>query len=96
MTGDPAVGEARMAHIASTMYESTRRLTVPTLLVRGDQSDLVSEETAAEFLAAVPHASSVDVRGAGHMVAGDENDAFTDAVLSFLRSSATVRSSLSG
>ena len=65
MTGDPAVREARVAHIASTMYESARRLTVPTLLVRGDQSDLVSEETTAEFLAAVPHAS-VDVAGRAH------------------------------
>ncbi|HEX4890569.1 MAG TPA: alpha/beta hydrolase, partial [Alphaproteobacteria bacterium] len=26
----------------------------------------------------------VDVTGAGHMVAGDKNDAFTDAVVQFL------------
>ena len=29
------------------------------------------------FLAAVPHATYVDVAGAGHMVAGDQNDTFT-------------------
>lgn len=67
------------------MMPSSSRLTVPTLLVRGVQSDLVSDHTLNEFLAAVPHASSVDVRGAGHMVAGDENDAFSSAVVGFLR-----------
>jgi len=40
---------------------------------------------AAEFQAAVPHARFVDVSGAGHMVAGDRNDLFTEAVIEFLR-----------
>ena len=59
-------------------------LTVPTLLVRGKLSDLVSEETARHFLEIVPHAEFVDVTDAGHMVAGDQNDRFSDAVLEFL------------
>jgi pimeloyl-ACP methyl ester carboxylesterase len=67
------------------LIEAAKRLEVPTLLVRGKLSDVVSEQGAAEFLAAAPHASFVDVRGAGHMVAGDRNDRFTDAVVSFLR-----------
>jgi pimeloyl-ACP methyl ester carboxylesterase len=33
----------------------------------------------------VSHAEYVDVAGAGHMVAGDRNDAFTAAVIEFLR-----------
>ena len=32
----------------------------------------------------VPHARLVDVAGAGHMVAGDRNDLFNDAVVGFL------------
>jgi hypothetical protein len=32
----------------------------------------------------VPHAAIVDVSGTGHMIAGDDNDAFTDAVTAFL------------
>lgn len=63
---------------------AARKLTCPTLLVRGKSSDLVTEENAREFLTMVPHAEFVDVSGAGHMVAGDKNDAFTDAVLQFL------------
>ena len=44
----------------------------------------MSEETARHFLEIVPHAEFVDVTDAGHMVAGDQNDRFSDAVLEFL------------
>lgn len=62
---------------------AARALEVPTMLVRGRLSDLVSEETAEEFLALCPTAEYVDVSEAGHMVAGDRNDAFTEAVARF-------------
>lgn len=61
-----------------------RRLSVPTLLVRGGQSELVSQEAAEEFLTHVPGADYVDVAEARHMVAGDRNDVFGDAILRFL------------
>jgi pimeloyl-ACP methyl ester carboxylesterase len=64
--------------------EAAAKITIPTLLVRGQMSELVGEEHAREFLERVPHAAFADVSGAGHMVAGDRNDAFTDAVLDFL------------
>jgi pimeloyl-ACP methyl ester carboxylesterase len=57
---------------------------VPMLLVRGQMSDLVSQERADEFLARFAQVEFVDVCGAGHMVAGDRNDVFADAVLDFL------------
>jgi peroxiredoxin len=59
-------------------------LTVPVLLVRGRSSDLLSEEGAQDFLARVPHAEFADVAGAGHMVAGDRNEVFNQAILGFL------------
>jgi pimeloyl-ACP methyl ester carboxylesterase len=65
---------------------AARALTVPTLLVRGRVSDLLSEEGAQELLEMVPHARLADVAGAGHMVAGDRNDLFNDAVVQFLES----------
>jgi pimeloyl-ACP methyl ester carboxylesterase len=67
------------------LLAAARGLRVPTLLVRGKLSDVVSVEGAAEFRKAAPHARFVDVSGAGHMVAGDRNDRFTDAVIGFLR-----------
>jgi pimeloyl-ACP methyl ester carboxylesterase len=66
------------------LREAAAALTVPTLLVRGRVSDLLSEEGARELLELVPHAQMVDVAGAGHMVAGDRNDLFNDAVVTFL------------
>jgi pimeloyl-ACP methyl ester carboxylesterase len=52
--------------------------------VRGRSSELVSEAHAAEFRALAPRADSVDIAEARHMVAGDRNDAFTEAILDFL------------
>jgi non-heme chloroperoxidase len=66
------------------MEEAVRNLRMPTLLVRGRLSDIVSEAGAREFLELAPHAGFVDVREAGHMVAGDRNDVFSQAVLEFL------------
>ncbi len=63
-------------------------ISAPILLVRGRLSDLVTEVEAAEFLKEFPDASYVDVSGAGHMVAGDKNDIFTQAVIDFLDSPA--------
>lgn len=56
----------------------------PMLLVRGRMSDVVSEDGARAFLRAVPSAEYVDVQDAGHMIAGDRNDVFSSAVISFL------------
>lgn len=70
--------EERMALAAS-------RLTLPTLLVRGGASELVGEAEAEAFLALVPQARFVDVTDARHMVAGDANDAFSAAVVGFMR-----------
>jgi len=67
------------------LMAAARAVRVPMLLVRGRMSDVVSEAGARDFVAELPHVRFVDVSGAGHMVAGDRNDAFTDAVVGFLR-----------
>jgi pimeloyl-ACP methyl ester carboxylesterase len=61
-----------------------RNIHVPTLLVRGRLSDVVTEDGVREFLREIPGARLVDVGGAAHMVAGDQNDAFSTAVVDFL------------
>ncbi len=66
------------------LMDAARNIRLPMLLVRGRMSDLVTEEVAREFLAAMPHVEFVDVADARHMVAGDRNDAFTGAVVSTL------------
>src|SRR5690606_22301226 len=63
---------------------AARALRVPTLLVRGRMSDMLSLEGVAAFRAQCPHAEFVDIADAGHMVVGDRNDAFTDAIIGFI------------
>jgi len=66
------------------LQDAARHIEVPTLLVRGRVSDLLSEEGAQDLLRLVPHAEYVDVEGAGHMVAGDKNDLFNGTIVGFL------------
>ncbi|MGB8488345.1 MAG: alpha/beta hydrolase [Xanthobacteraceae bacterium] len=77
---DQTYREAREALLA----EAARSLKMPVLLVRGTASELVQEDHAKDFLDLVPHASYADVAGARHMVAGDQNDQFSSAILEFL------------
>jgi pimeloyl-ACP methyl ester carboxylesterase len=73
------------AQMQEEIAEAARRIDVPVLLISGGRSDLVSNDTVAHFLTLVPHATHVRLPDATHMLAGDDNDAFTDAVLAFLR-----------
>lgn len=75
---------ARFRRDPERLLAASRALKVPTLLVRGKLSDVISDETVKEFLDCVPHAKYADVGGAGHMVAGDQNDVFSKAVIDFL------------
>ena len=74
---DPLIDPASLGAAASG-------LRLPTLLVRGGESDVLSIEDSARFLEVVPHAEFASVAGAHHMVAGDDNDAFTATVLDYL------------
>jgi pimeloyl-ACP methyl ester carboxylesterase len=71
--------------LEAELTEAAKAITIPALLVRGGSSELVHEAHVREFLELVPHADYVDVAEARHMVAGDSNDRFSDAVLEFVR-----------
>lgn len=64
--------------------DACRQLDIPVLLVSGGRSDLVTSQTVEHFLELAPHARHVQLPDATHMVAGDDNDAFTDTLLHFL------------
>jgi pimeloyl-ACP methyl ester carboxylesterase len=86
---DPKMFEGRIegrtaARDPERLRKAARALTVPTLLIRGRLSDILSPEGARDFLSLAPHAEFVDIAGADHMVAGDRNDAFNAAVFDFL------------
>jgi pimeloyl-ACP methyl ester carboxylesterase len=63
---------------------AARDLRLPTLLVRGGESDVLSVGDAVRFLELVPHAEFASVAGAHHMVAGDDNAVFEDVLDDFL------------
>ena len=77
-------GERDLDQRQKRLEACARALSLPTLLVRGGLSDILTEEGAREFLELCPHAEYVNVAGAAHMVAGDRNDIFADAVIEFL------------
>ncbi len=87
---DPRVLEGQQSFaqdhrvLEAALIEAAKAITIPTLLVRGGASELVKEAHVREFLELVPHADYIDVAEARHMVAGDSNDRFSDAVLEFV------------
>lgn len=86
---DPAmVGDWRGDHNAARreLEDAAVRTTAPLMLIRGALSDVVDDEGIAEFLALVPSLQVVDLHGAAHTAAADDNDAFIDAVLAFVES----------
>ncbi|WP_324262233.1 alpha/beta hydrolase [Altererythrobacter sp. H2] len=70
--------------LARSTIRLGQRPEVAVLVVRGRLSDMVSDASIAAFHAQVPDAEVHDIVGAGHMIAGDRNDAFNAAVIDFL------------
>jgi non-heme chloroperoxidase len=91
---DPAfrMGKADLEQRQRRLEHCAARLRLPTLLVRGGLSDLLSESGAQAFLRLCPQSEYVSVPGAAHMVAGDRNDIFGNAVIEFLSRAVPVGS----
>jgi pimeloyl-ACP methyl ester carboxylesterase len=62
------------------------KITCPTLLVRGAESDVLSVETAERMVRVIPHVKLVTVPAAGHSIPLDNPSGFSEAVQPFLRS----------
>jgi len=64
--------------------QAAETVRIPTLLVRGLKSDVVSDAGVADLKRRIPQLEVFNVAEAGHMVAGDRNDLFNQAVGRFL------------
>ncbi|MEH3156536.1 MAG: alpha/beta hydrolase [Gordonia paraffinivorans] len=84
---DPNVISAEtVARIPSGyLDDAAARLRIPIMLVRGMLSDVVPDEVLSAFRERVPHAEVTELRAAGHTAAGDDNDAFSEAVVDFVQ-----------
>ena len=71
--------------LAGLLDVAMSNIEVPTMLVRGLLSDVVTQEGVDDLLSKIPGATVVGVEKAAHMIAGDRNDAFSDSVVTFLR-----------
>lgn len=79
------LGRNDLAERSRRLGQHVRHLNLPTLLARGEHSDVLTPEVVQEFLAMCPSARHIEVAGAGHMLTGDDNDAFGDAAIAFIR-----------
>ena len=80
------MGERRGSEAMLDFEARCADIEIPVHLIRGRMSELVSLEAAKEFVATLKHGAFTDVADAGHMVAGDRNDIFLEAVIAFLES----------
>lgn len=80
-------GQNRERHLEA----ATALADIPTLLVHGGRSRVVSAEGVEEFRAILPHARYVRLSDADHMVAGDANDAFSAPLTDFLINAVPLR-----
>jgi pimeloyl-ACP methyl ester carboxylesterase len=67
-------------------------LRMPTILVRAEHSDVVTEESVRRFRDLTPELIVVEAAGVGHMFTGDQNDAFAETLLQFLARFAPIAS----
>jgi pimeloyl-ACP methyl ester carboxylesterase len=69
---------------AATGWASCANIAVPTLLIRGALSDLLSPEIAARMVRTIPDCRFAEVAGSGHSVPLDAPDGFLAAARDFL------------
>jgi pimeloyl-ACP methyl ester carboxylesterase len=78
-----AIREGRV-RVPADLWPQWQAIACPTLLVRGAESDVLTDETAKRMVDAQPHARLVVVAGAGHTVPGDQPAAFQALLREFL------------
>lgn len=66
------------------LWPFVRRITAPTLILRGSESDVFAPETAKQMHEVIPDSRLVEIPGAGHSIPADAPEAFERAVREFL------------
>lgn len=78
----------RVADALPYLEGAAARLGIPTLVVRGELSPVTDDAGIDAMRALVPQLRVETVIGAGHMLVGDQNDAFAFALMRFLNEEA--------
>lgn len=70
--------------LTDQLWDDVARVACPTLILRGAESDILSEDGALRLQAAIAGSRLSVIPGAGHSVMGDNPEAFTAEVQAFL------------
>jgi esterase len=65
--------------------DSADKFSCPVLVLRGDRSDVLTDEAAAQFASSVPNGRWLKVANAGHTIQGDNPRALLEALWPFIR-----------
>jgi pimeloyl-ACP methyl ester carboxylesterase len=82
--GRAAQSGADWRDVLAGLDDDARRVAVPTLVLRGAHSDVLSGEGAEEIAALIPGARLKEVARAGHLAAGDNPQSTVSLVQAFL------------
>ena len=84
---DLAIREQRRQGISAPsadLWPEITKITCPTLIIRGKETDLLAPDTAQRMLDTMPDAKMAEVPRAGHMVFEDNPTDFIAAIKAFL------------
>ena len=85
---DPAfISSARLTEermLRPELWAAAARITCPTLVIHGTESDILSRGTGERLAATIPQGRLVSIAGAGHSVQGDNPHDLGDALERFL------------
>ena len=85
---DPRFIESRTSNTSDYKLRQkiyAESVNIPTLLIRGALSNVVTQDEVDDFLETIKHAEFIEIDRAAHMIAGDRNDIFANAAISFLQ-----------
>lgn len=89
---DPAIfGLQKSTNTAEQNWALLGRITCPTLILRGERSDIVSMDIADRMQNVITGSWRAEILGAGHMVIEDNPEGFNAAVTAFLESVMVAR-----
>lgn len=71
-------------NLTELLTAATADLKAPTLLIRAEQSEIVTPQQVSKFAQMVPHARTAKVAGARHTVSAADNDRYASLILGFL------------
>ena len=77
-------GSQRLRLTVEEGWDAVASFNVPTLLIRGEHSPLLSRDVADKFVSIAKNSQLVEVPGSGHPVPLDKPEGFLDAVQTFL------------